>query len=109
LRGVEVTVTGVLEMRPDGSLVMDGTDVRPLLLLVPMQAADKIQWDASKQAPQPLEPLEQNAFVRLVEHVRNAGGALNASVTVPLRKTDDSGCVLEVRGFSPGQDARRQR
>jgi glycosidase len=109
LRGVEVTVTGVLQMRPDGSLVMDGTDVRPLLLLVPMQAADKIQWDASKQAPQPLEPLEQNAFVRLVEHVRNAGGALNASVTGPLRKTDDSGCVLEVRGFSPGQDARRQR
>ncbi|MGO8936359.1 MAG: galactose oxidase-like domain-containing protein [Mycobacterium sp.] len=103
LRGVEVTVTGLLEMRPGGSLVMDGNDVRPPLLLQPMEAADKIQWDASKRAPQPLEPLEQDAYPRLLEQVKNAGGSLNATITGPLRKTDDGGYVLEVREFSPGQ------
>ena len=103
LRGVEVTVTGLLEMRPAGSLVMDGNDVRPPLLLQPMEATDKIQWDASKRAPQPLEPLEQDAFPRLLEQVENAGGSLNATITGPLRKTDDGGYVLKVREFSPGQ------
>jgi len=82
---------------------MDGNDVRPPLLLQQMGAADKIQWDASKQAPQPLEPLEQDAYPRLLEQVNNAGGSLNATITGPLRKTDDGGYVLEVREFSPGQ------
>lgn len=103
LRGVEVTVTGLLEMRPKGGLVMDGNDVRPPLLLQPMEAADKLQWDASKRAPQPLEPLEQDAYPRLLEQVKNAGGSLNAIITGPLRKTDDGGYFLEVREFSPGQ------
>jgi hypothetical protein len=79
---------------------MDGNDTRPPLLLQPIEPADKIQWDATTAAPKPLGPLEQNASVRLLEEVKNAGGSLNATVTGPLRKAGDSGYVLEVRQFS---------
>jgi hypothetical protein len=46
-----------------------------------------------------LDPLEQSAFVRLQDVVRNAPGPLNATVTGPLRLST-GGFVLEVRQFS---------
>jgi hypothetical protein len=70
------------------------------LLLQPIEAADKIQWDSAARAPKPLDPLEQDAYPRLLEAVDKAGGSLNATVTGPLRRADDSGYVLEVREFS---------
>jgi hypothetical protein len=45
-RGVEVTVEGVLETEESGSLIVHGNDKRPPLLLEPIQAVDKFQWDA---------------------------------------------------------------
>jgi galactose oxidase len=98
-RGVEVTVTSLVEARSSGNLVMDGNDTRPPLPLSPIQAADKIQWDAPKTAPKPLALLEQSAFKRLLDAAKAAGGSLAASVTGPLRKDGDEGYVLEVREF----------
>jgi galactose oxidase len=97
-RGVEVTVAGLMEMREGGSLVMNGNDTRPPLLLQPMEAADKIQWDAATRAPKPLDPLEQDAFLRLLGEVKKAGGSLHATVTGPLKKSGDV-YILEVRVF----------
>jgi hypothetical protein len=77
--------------------------VRPALLLQPIQAADKIQWDLETGLLKPLDPLEQSAFVRLQEIVRNASGSLDARVTGPLKESS-AGIVLEVRQFSvPGK------
>jgi hypothetical protein len=98
-RGVEVTVEDVVETQEGDALIMHGDDRRPPLLLQPLAAADKIQWDFSQSSPKPLEPAEQEAYSKLLEQVKSAGGSLSASVTGPLRKSDD-GYVLEVREFS---------
>jgi galactose oxidase len=98
-RGVEVTLDGVLQAREGNTLVMNGNDTRPPLLLQPIEAADKIQWDTAKVSQQPLEPLEGDAYQRLQEQVKNAGGSLKATVTGPLKKSD-IGYTLEVRLFA---------
>jgi hypothetical protein len=97
-RGVEVTIEDVVQTREGNTLVMQGTDVRPPLLLQPIEPADKIQWDDTKKSPKPLDPLEQGAYLKLQEKVKNAGGLLKAAVTGPLKKVGD-GFVLEVRKF----------
>lgn len=98
-RGVEVTVEGVLETQESGSLIVHGNDKRPPLLLEPIQAGDKIQWDAGKQSVKPLDPLEQGAYGTLLEKVKSVRGPLIATVTGPLKKSDYE-YVLEVRRFS---------
>ena len=77
---------------------MQGNDIRPPLLLQPIEPADKIQWDATKQSQKPLDPLEQDAYLKLQEKVKNAGGSLKVAVTGPLKKIGDS-FVLEIRTF----------
>ena len=97
-RGVEVTCQDVVQTRGGSTLVMQGNDIRPPVLLQPIQPADKIQWDATKKSQKPLDPLEEDAFLKLQEKVKNAGGALMAAVTGPLKKVGDL-FVLEVRTF----------
>jgi hypothetical protein len=106
LRGVEVTIEDVLNAHAGETLIMHGNDVRPPLLLQPMEATDKIQWDATKGSPKPSNALEMNAYLQLQQQVKSAGGAINATVTGPLR-TSDHGYVLEVREFSiPAADGK---
>jgi hypothetical protein len=69
------------------------------LFLQPILAADKIQWDLATKRLKPLDPQEENAFLRLQEVARNASDPIQATVTGPLRKRA-SGYVLEVREFS---------
>jgi galactose oxidase len=97
-RGVEVTLQGVLQTREGNTLVLQGNEIRPPLLLQPIEPADKIQWDTAKGSPQPLDPLEKDAYLRLQEKIKGAGGSLKAVVTGPLKKIGD-GFVLEVRKF----------
>jgi galactose oxidase len=98
-RGVEITVDGFIETHDGNSFAMRGNDVRPPLLLQPIQEADKIQWDAATKSLKPLTPPEQDAFRSLQETVQHRGGSLNATITGPLKKSDQ-GYVLEVRQFS---------
>jgi hypothetical protein len=98
-RGVEITVEGVLQTHQGDTLLMQGDDVRPPLLLQPIEALDKIQWDATKGSLKPLVPFEQDAYRRLQEKFNSAGGSLKVTVTGPLKKSDQ-GYVLEVRQFS---------
>jgi hypothetical protein len=97
-RGVEVTLDGTVEILAPNTLVMEGDDVRPPILLQPIEAADKIEWDAAKQSPQPLEPDEKDAYLRLRLKITGAAGVLEATVTGPLKKVGDA-FVLEVRKF----------
>jgi hypothetical protein len=87
-----------VQTREGNTLVMQGTDLRPPLFLEPIEPADKIQWDATTRSPKPLDPLEQDAFLKLLEGVTYAGNSLKAAVTGPLKKVND-GFVLEVRRF----------
>jgi galactose oxidase len=97
-RGVEITMKDVVQAREGDTLVLQGNDIRPPLLLQPIQAADKIQWDSAKVSPQPLTALEEGAYLNLQQKVKDAGGSLKAGVTGPLKKVGD-GFVLEVRKF----------
>ena len=95
-RGVEVTLEDVVRNSEGNTLIMQGNDIRPPVLLQALDPADKIQWDATKKSPKPLDPLEQNAYLELQQKVENSGGSLKAAVTGPLKKVGD-GFVLEVR------------
>ena len=98
-RGVEITIEGPVKANVGTTLSIEANDVRPPLILQPIQAADKIQWDLETGLLKPLDPLEQSAFVRLQDIVRNAPGSLEVVVTGPLRQSA-GGIVLEVRRFS---------
>jgi galactose oxidase len=95
-RGVEMTLDGILEIQGKNSLVMEGNDVRPPVLLQPIESVDKVEWDAANQSPQPLDLGEKDAYQRLRTKVSSAGGRLKATVTGPLRKIGNA-FVLEVR------------
>lgn len=97
-RGVEIKVEGSVKEGDGGTIVMQGNGIRPPLLLQPILASEKIQWDFGAAAPQPMTQAEQEAYANLQEKVRNLGGALNATVTGPLLHSD-RGYVLEVRMF----------
>jgi hypothetical protein len=96
LRGVEVTLHGTVEIHGGKMLSMERNDVRPAVLLQPIEGRDKIAWDAANRSPQPLGPDERDSFAMLLARVRGAGGTLDAVVTGPLTLLGDA-FVLEVR------------
>ena len=98
-RGVEVTLTDTLQIKQANALVMCGNDKRPPVFLEPIEAADKIQWDAAKGSIKPLEPSEQDAYSRLQQEAKDAGGALEVTVTGALQRSG-TGYTLKVREFS---------
>ena len=95
-RGVEITVGGQIQVQDGGSLLMKGNDVRPPLLLQPIQESDKIQWDAATMSLKPVTALERGAYQELRETVRRGGDSLRVTITGPLKKSDRE-YVLEVR------------
>jgi hypothetical protein len=95
-RGVEVTVTGLMEGREDG-LVLRVPELKQPVTLAPLQ--HKIQWNFGKASARQPEPDEQAAYAQLADKSKAAmPGPLKVQVTGPLRKTD-TGVVLEVREF----------
>src|SRR5262249_6138569 len=99
IRGVEISVEGVVRDLGGGALIIQGDDSRPSMLLQPIQPGDKIQWNAANAAPHPLTPDEQKAYESLEGDVKEGGGALQATVTGPLQKSGQ-GHILKVRHFS---------
>jgi hypothetical protein len=97
LRGVEVILQGVIEER-DGQLVLVGSGQRPSLQLVPLVAADKIQWNHTAQTLKPLEEGEALAYERLAAASRSLPDGQQVTVTGPLKQTD-AGYQLHVRLF----------
>jgi galactose oxidase len=94
-RGVEVTLEGVAQAQGDHlTLLENGT--RPAVVLAPLQAANKIQWDHQTGSLKPMLPEEESAFTNLESEVRNAGGTLKVTVTGPLVRPGER---VEVRRF----------
>jgi galactose oxidase len=98
LRGVEVTVHGLLELH-DGELVLARSAERPQLRLGLLDAAHKIQWDHSARLRRPLQPEEAKAFQQLRSASQGSAGQRPLSVTGPL-ELSDRGYVLQVRRFA---------
>jgi len=97
LRGLEVTLQGVIEER-DGQLFLTASGPRPRVLLGPLAAADKIQWNRAAGVPKPLEEAEALAYERLAAASRDLADGQQVSVTGPLKQTD-AGYQLQVRLF----------
>jgi hypothetical protein len=87
-------------VRRDGRLFLVGDAERPDVMLVPLDAADKVQWDRTARTPLPARPEEVDAYDRLAGEVAVAGGQVTATVTGPLT-TSDTGQRIEVREFAP--------
>jgi hypothetical protein len=94
LRGVEVTLTGVIEARND-VFVLVGEGRRPPVQLVPLDPGGKIQWDPATQGPQAAEPGEAGAYDTLTRSAGAAGGR-PLTITGPLHQTQ-AGYRLQVR------------
>jgi galactose oxidase len=97
LRGVEVTLQGVIEAR-EGKLFLAGSRQRPPVQLAPLPATDKIQWNHTAQTLKPLEEGEALAYERLAAASRNLPDGQQVTVTGPLKQTD-AGYQLHVRLF----------
>lgn len=99
LRGVEVTVSAPV-VRRNGRLFLVGDAERPDVLLAPLEAAHKVEWDRAARTPALAGPEEAVAYDRLADEVAVAGGQVTATVTGPLT-TSDTGSRIEVRQFAP--------
>jgi galactose oxidase len=99
LRGIEMTLSGAIE-ETDEQLTLVGNQTRPSVLLAPLEAANKVQWDFATKSNWPMEPDEANAYARLKQilSARNRRGSLIA-ITGTLLK-NESGFFLEVRSFT---------
>ena len=94
LRGVEVTLTGIIEAR-NGVFVLAGAGRRPPVELVPLAPGGKVQWDPAAQAPQAAGPGEAAAYGTLAR-AAEAAGARPLTITGPLHQAQ-AGYRLEVR------------
>ena len=97
LRGVEVTLQGVIQER-DGHLFLAGTAEHPPIQLAALGAADKIQWNHAAQARRPMDEGEALAYERLAAASRGSQTGRRLIVTGPLTQTG-AGYQLHVRLF----------
>jgi len=98
LRGVEVTLRGVIEER-GGELFLAGGGQRPPVHLVPLGAADKVQWDHTIRERKPPEEGEALAYEKLAAASKDVSASHQVTITGPLKQTD-AGYGLHVRLFN---------
>lgn len=99
LRGVEVTVQGILEQR-EGSLFLAGAGKRPAVRLARAAAEEKIQWNHAVRARKPLEKDELAAYDNLMGVAKASATGQRVTITGPLRQTE-GGYELYVRLLHP--------
>ena len=94
LRGVEVTISGQLETQ-SGNLFLARDGNGPSVALVPLNPADKVQWNPAARAPKAAEPGEVEAYAALLAESASTLGQ-SVTVTGPLVQSDAE-YQLEVR------------
>ena len=98
LRGIEMTLIGTVE-QSNGQLVLAGNASRPSVLLGPLEASNKVQWNFTTKSNWPLEADEQDAYARLQQTLMNARAPTAVTVTGTLLKNANL-FFLEVRTFA---------
>jgi hypothetical protein len=97
MRGIEMTLSGVVTGHL-GRLTLAGTATRPELLLAPLQATDKVQWDIKTRINKPMSDEEASAFARLSAALTARPVGATVEVTGPLKK-NGTDFFLEIRAF----------
>lgn len=97
MRGIEMTLVGKVTDH-FGLLTLVGDEIRPDLVLAPLQETDKVQWDFTTRSNQPMTAEEANAYTRLAAKLATQSNGTQVQVTGPLKKTG-SEFFLEVREF----------
>jgi hypothetical protein len=97
LRGIEMTLQGKVTEH-FGLLTLLGNDTRPDVVLGPLQAPDKVQWDAATRTHQPMTEVEATAYDRLSAELAAQPNGTQVQVTGPLKKHETE-FFLEVREF----------
>jgi galactose oxidase len=100
MRGIEMTLSGLVTEQL-ARLTLTGTATRPGLVLAPLHAADKIQWDIRTRATRPMTVQEASAFTRLSAALEARPAGATVQVTGPLKKKG-ADFFLEVREFEVG-------
>jgi galactose oxidase len=98
LRGIEMTLTGRVE-QSNGRLVLAGNASRPSMLLGPLEASNKVQWNFTTKSNWPLDADEQDAYARLQQTLMNPRAPTAVTVTGTLLKNANL-FFLEVRAFA---------
>ena len=98
LRGIEMTLTGSVE-QSSGQLMLAGNASRPSVLLGPLEASNKVQWNFTTKSNWPLEADEATAYARLRQKLMGPGPQAAVTVTGTLLK-NENGFFLEVRTFA---------
>jgi galactose oxidase len=98
LRGIEITLSGTVE-HANGLLRLVGNVNRPSVLLAPLAASNKVQWNFATKSNWPLEPDEETAYSRLQQKLMGPAPPISATVTGTLLK-NENGFFLEVRTFA---------
>ena len=68
------------------------------MVLAPLQAPDKVQWDIHTRENWPMSPEEETAYDRLSARLAEAAAGATVEVSGPL-KMNGNEFYLEVRGF----------
>jgi galactose oxidase len=95
LRGIELTLDGTVT-ETNGLLTLAGNATRPEVVLAPLQALDKVQWDINTRANWPMSPEEEKAYERLSAKLAAAATKAKVEVVGPLKKNGKE-FYLEVR------------
>jgi hypothetical protein len=98
LRGIEMTLEGAVT-ETTGLLTLAGNETRPEVVLAPLQAPDKIQWDIATRANRSMSHDEETAYERLSAQVKGNAPGTNVEVIGPLKKNGKE-FFLEVRDFA---------
>jgi hypothetical protein len=86
MRGLEMTISGTVTEHL-ARLALGGTPTRPELVLAPLQAADKVQWDFATRTSKPMSDDEVSAFARLSAALAANPAGATVQVTGPLKKS----------------------
>jgi len=98
LRGIEMTLAGTVT-ESNGLLTLPGNETGPAVILAPLQAPDKVQWDIVTRANRPMSVEEKTAYDRLSRNLADAALGTNVEVIGPLKRNDNE-IYLEVRDFT---------
>jgi hypothetical protein len=95
LRGIEMTLDGTV-IENNGLLTLAGNETRPEVVLAPLQAPDKVQWDFKTRQSWPMTLDEEAVYERLSAKLAKTTAGQQVEVVGPLKRNGKE-FYLEVR------------